>query len=41
MSIFLWTFAGLTLPLLFTEMLGAAAITAYVNNPDYTNAYNY
>jgi NCS1 nucleoside transporter family len=40
MSIFLWTFGGLAFPLLFTEMLGAAVITAYVNNEDYTNAYN-
>jgi NCS1 nucleoside transporter family len=39
-SIFLWTFGGLAFPLLFTEMLGAAVITAYVNNEDYTNAYN-
>jgi NCS1 nucleoside transporter family len=39
-SVFLWTFIGLAFPLLFTEMLGAAVITAYANNTDYQNAYN-
>ena len=39
-SVFLWTFAGLAVPLLFTEMLGAAVMTASVNNEDYFNAYN-
>lgn len=39
-SVFLWTFAGLAIPLLFTEMLGAAVMTASVNNEDYLNAYN-
>lgn len=34
-SVFLWTFAGLAFPLLFTEMLGAAVATAmYANNGD-------
>ncbi|KAI9844646.1 MAG: purine-cytosine permease [Thelocarpon superellum] len=37
---FLWTFAGLAFPLLFTEMLGAAVITATVNNSTYLNGYN-
>jgi purine-cytosine permease-like protein len=37
-STFLWTFAGLAFPLLFTEMLGAAVMTATVANPD-TNPY--
>ncbi|KAI9648696.1 Purine-cytosine permease fcy21 [Ciborinia camelliae] len=31
-SIFLWTFAGLMFPLLFTEMLGAAVATAMASN---------
>lgn len=31
-SIFLWTFAGLIFPLLFTEMLGAAVATAMAGN---------
>jgi len=39
MSVFLWTFAGLIFPLLFTEMLGAAVMTAAVNNPDYMDGY--
>lgn len=38
MSIFLWTFAGLAFPLLFTEMLGAAIGTAMAAN-DNNNAY--
>ncbi|KAI9814689.1 MAG: hypothetical protein M1832_005688 [Thelocarpon impressellum] len=38
-KVFLWTFAGLAFPLLFTEMLGAAVITAIVNTPDYAVAY--
>jgi NCS1 nucleoside transporter family len=39
-SVFLWTFAGLAFPLLFTEMLGAAVMTAAAN-PDngYEDAY--
>jgi NCS1 nucleoside transporter family len=39
-SVFMWTFGGLILPLLFTQMLGAAVTTASVNNPDYLDAYN-
>jgi len=37
-SVFLWTFAGLAFPLLFTEMLGAAVGTAMAAN-DGSNAY--
>jgi NCS1 nucleoside transporter family len=37
-SVFLWTFAGLSFPLLFTEMLGAAVATAMAAN-DGDNAY--
>lgn len=39
-SVFLWTFAGLIFPLLFTEMLGAAVVTATLNNPDYADGYD-
>lgn len=39
-SAFLWTFVGLAFPLFFTEMLGAAVMTASFNNSDYSNAYN-
>jgi NCS1 nucleoside transporter family len=38
-SVFLWTFAGLIFPLLFTEMLGAAVASAMVNNETYFNNY--
>ena len=38
-SIFLWTFGGLLIPLVFTELLGAAVMTATIANPDYLNAY--
>ena len=41
-SVFLWTFAGLSFPLLFTEMLGAAIATAMAandSNNDYYNGY--
>jgi NCS1 nucleoside transporter family len=38
-SIFLWTFGGLIIPLLFTELLGAAVMTATLNDPDYLDAY--
>lgn len=38
-SIFLWTFAGLFFPLCFTELLGAAIMTATVENDAFTNAY--
>jgi NCS1 nucleoside transporter family len=37
-SVFLWTFAGLIFPLLFTEMLGAAIATAMAAN-DGVNVY--
>lgn len=42
-AVFLWTFAGLSFPLLFTEMLGAAVGTAMAaNNNDnaYYDGYN-
>ncbi|KAK3695054.1 purine-cytosine permease [Podospora appendiculata] len=38
-SVFLWTFGGLFLPLVFTELLGAAVMTATINDEDYLNAY--
>lgn len=38
-SIFAWTFCGLFFPLVFTELLGAAVMTAAVNNQDYSDAY--
>lgn len=38
-SIFWWTFAGLFFPLLFTELLGAAVMTAAANDEDFANAY--
>ena len=37
-SVFLWTFAGLAFPLIFTEMLGAAVATAMASNGG-DNAY--
>ncbi|KAH8880087.1 purine-cytosine permease [Thozetella sp. PMI_491] len=37
--IFLFTFLGLWFPLVFTELLGAAVMTATVANPDYLDAY--
>jgi NCS1 nucleoside transporter family len=43
-SVFLWTFAGLAFPLLFTEMLGAAIATAMAaNNGDniYMDGYGH
>jgi len=39
-SVFLWTFAGLAFPLLFTEMLGAAVATAMVSNGGDNAYYN-
>ena len=36
---YLWTFVGLAFPLLFTEMLGAAVITATVNTASYKTGY--
>ena len=38
-KIFAWTYAGLILPLCFTEMLGLAVGTAMVNTPSYADAY--
>lgn len=38
-KIFIWTFAGLCFPLVFTQMLGAAIATATINNTDYANGY--
>lgn len=38
-SIFLWTFGGLFFPLVFTELLGAAVMTATLTNETYLNAY--
>lgn len=38
-SIFLWTFGGLFFPLVFTELLGAAVMTASVNDTTYSDAY--
>ncbi|KAH0562286.1 hypothetical protein GP486_003017 [Trichoglossum hirsutum] len=40
-KVFLWTFAGLIFPLLFTEMLGAAVATAMVGTPSYSDAYKH
>jgi NCS1 nucleoside transporter family len=43
MSVFLWTFAGLSFPLIFTEMLGAAIGTAMASNGGdnaYMDGYN-
>jgi NCS1 nucleoside transporter family len=39
-SIFFWTFAGLIIPLLFTEFLGVAVGTAMAANTDYLDGYN-
>ena len=39
-KLFLWTFAGLMFPLLFTEMLGLAVMTASVNTPSYAAGYD-
>lgn len=39
-TIFLWTFSGLIFPLLFTELLGAAVMTAYALEKDYAEAYD-
>ncbi|KAK3943680.1 purine-cytosine permease [Diplogelasinospora grovesii] len=38
-SVFLWTFGGLFIPLVFTELLGAAVMTATISNETYLNAY--
>ncbi|KAK1754998.1 purine-cytosine permease [Echria macrotheca] len=37
--VFLWTFAGMYIPLIFLELLGAAVATATVHNDDYRAAY--
>jgi NCS1 nucleoside transporter family len=39
-KVFIWTWLGLIVPLLFTEMLGAAVMTAASHNQDYLDAYN-
>lgn len=39
-SVFFWTFGGLALPLIFTELLGAAVMTAVANNQDYRDGYD-
>ena len=39
MSVFLWTFGGLIFPLLFTELLGAAVMTATISNKEYLDSY--
>ena len=38
-KVFLYTFLGLWFPLLFTELLGAAIMTATIANPEYLTAY--
>lgn len=38
-SIFLWTFAGLFFPLVFTELLGAAVMTAAATDDAFLGAY--
>ncbi|ROW07787.1 hypothetical protein VMCG_03537 [Cytospora schulzeri] len=38
-AVFWWTLGGLALPLVFTELLGAAVMTASVADPDGTNPY--
>ncbi|CAN8101113.1 unnamed protein product [Discula destructiva] len=37
--IFFWVFGGLFVPLVFTELLGAAVMTASATDPAYTDAY--
>src|SRR5580704_2678357 len=39
-SVFFATFAGLAFPLLFTQMLGAAVMTASINTPSYAAGYS-
>lgn len=39
LKIYLWTFAGLMFPLLFTEMLGLAVMTASVHTESYAAGY--
>lgn len=38
-KVFISTFCGLAFPLLFTQMLGAAVMTASVNTPEYSAGY--
>jgi len=38
-KVFFATFAGLAFPLLFTQMLGAAVMTASINTPSYADGY--
>ena len=38
-KVFAWTWAGLIVPLLFTEMLGLAVATAITNTPSYADGY--
>ena len=38
-KVFAWTFAGLIVPLCFTEMLGLAVMTASINTPAYADGY--
>ncbi|KAI9830312.1 MAG: purine-cytosine permease [Phylliscum demangeonii] len=40
-KIFIWTFSGLALPLWFTEMLGAAIMTAAQSTPSYQDGYSH
>ena len=40
-KVFLWTFAGLIFPLLFTQMLGAAVMTASTATPSYKDGYEH
>lgn len=39
LKVFFWAFAGLMFPLCFTEMLGAAVMTASTNTPSYSEGY--
>jgi NCS1 nucleoside transporter family len=39
-TVFLWTFGGLIFPLLFTELLGVAVMTAYAVDKGYAEAYD-
>lgn len=39
-AVFLWTFAGLIFPLLFTQLLGAAIATATLHNAEFATNYD-
>ncbi|KAI9777637.1 MAG: hypothetical protein M1835_005188 [Candelina submexicana] len=39
-KVYFWVFAGLIFPLLFTEMLGVAVMTASINTPSYDEGYH-